>query len=135
MRRNTKHYVYLMKSKRHSRAIKKLYWELHYRVTSTETASNSGLNQIGRSGVQVKEENANSPSSVHVLRETLNLITSRCCFAEGGKEMYQSHVQSDFFLIKPIALRRYRCRRRRRCIILWSLSARDMRKRVGLLAV
>ena len=26
---------------------------------------------------------------VHVLQTTLNLVISRCCFAEDGKEMYQ----------------------------------------------
>ena len=46
--------------------------------------------QIGRSGVQVKKENENSPSCVHVLHKTLNLVISRCCFAEDGKEMYQN---------------------------------------------
>ena len=47
-------------------------------------------NQIGRSGVQVKKENENLPSCVHVLHNTLNLVISRCCFAEDGKEMYQN---------------------------------------------
>ena len=47
-------------------------------------------NQIGRSGVQVMKENENSPSCVHVLRKTLNVVISRCCFAEDDKEMYQN---------------------------------------------
>ena len=46
-------------------------------------------NQICRSGVQVKK---NSPSCVHVLHKTFNVVISRCCFAEDGKEMYQ-HVK------------------------------------------
>ena len=29
-------------------------------------------------------------TSVHVLQKTLNLAILRCCFAEGGKEMYQN---------------------------------------------
>ena len=31
-----------------------------------------------------------SPSCVHVLHKTLNVVISRCCFAEDGKEMYQN---------------------------------------------
>ena len=44
-------------------------------------------NQIGKNGVQVKEENEDIPSFAHVLSETLNLVKSRCCFAEDGKEI------------------------------------------------
>ena len=32
----------------------------------------------------------NSLSSAHVLCKTLNLVISRCCFADDGKEMYQN---------------------------------------------
>ena len=32
----------------------------------------------------------NSPSYVHVLHKTLNVVISRCCFAEDGKEMHQN---------------------------------------------
>ena len=32
----------------------------------------------------------NSPSCVHVLHKILNVVISRCCFAEDGKEMYQN---------------------------------------------
>ena len=31
-----------------------------------------------------------SPSCVHVLHNTVNVIISRCCFAEDGKEVYQN---------------------------------------------
>ena len=44
-------------------------------------------NQIGRSGLQVKKK---KPPCVHVLNKTLNVVISRCCFAEDGKEMYQN---------------------------------------------
>ena len=47
-------------------------------------------NQIGWSGVQGKKDNENSPSSVDVLHKTLNVVISRCCFAEDDKEMYQN---------------------------------------------
>ena len=30
------------------------------------------------------------PSCAHVLHKTMNLVISRCCFAEDGKEMYKS---------------------------------------------
>ena len=59
-------------------------------------------NQIGRSGAQVKKENENSPSCVHVLHKTLNVTISRCCFAEDGREMYQNvkrTCRAMFFLI------------------------------------
>ena len=32
----------------------------------------------------------NSLPSVHVLHKTLNVVISRCCFAEDDKEMYQN---------------------------------------------
>ena len=32
----------------------------------------------------------NSPSCVHVLHKTLDVVISRCCFAEAGKEVYQN---------------------------------------------
>ena len=47
-------------------------------------------NQIGRSGVQVRKRIKNSLSCVRVLHKTLNVVISRCCFAEDGKEMYQN---------------------------------------------
>ena len=31
----------------------------------------------------------NSPSCAHVLQRTLNLVSSRCCLADDGKETYQ----------------------------------------------
>ena len=37
-----------------------------------------------------RQRKENSPSSVDVLHKTLNLVISRCCFAENGKEMYQN---------------------------------------------
>ena len=36
------------------------------------------------------KEMKNSPSCVHVLHKTLNVVISRCCFEEDGKEMYQN---------------------------------------------
>ena len=47
------------------------------------------------------------------------MVISRCCFAEDGKEMYQNvnrTCKSLFLLIKPIVLRRCRCRCRHRCL-------------------
>ena len=43
-------------------------------------------NRIGRRDVQVKKEN----ETFTVLHKTLNVVISRCCFAEDGKEMYQN---------------------------------------------
>ena len=61
----------------------------------------------------------NSSSCAHVLHKTLNLVISRCSFAEDGKEMYKTYnarAERLFLLIKPIVLWRSRCRRRRRCL-------------------
>ena len=46
-------------------------------------------NQIGRSGVQVKKENEKFTFVRSRSPQTLNVVISRCCFAEDGKEMYQ----------------------------------------------
>ena len=43
---------------------------------------------------------------VHVLQTTQNLVISRCCFAEDGKEMYQELQRTCtaiVLLFKPIA--------------------------------
>ena len=52
-------------------------------------------NQIGRSGVQIKNSKKmkNSLLCVHVLCKTLNLVISRCCFAEDGKEILYQNVK------------------------------------------
>ena len=75
-------------------------------------------NQIGRGGVQVKKENKKfTVLCVHVLHKTLNLVISRCCFAEDDKEVYQNFkrtCRTIVFLIKPFVLWRCRCCRRRR---------------------
>jgi len=50
---------------------------------------------------------------VHVLRTTQNLITSRRCFAEDGKEIYQDLKRmciAIVLLIKAFAQKRFRCR-------------------------
>ena len=39
---------------------------------------------------KLRKKMKNSPSCVHVLHKTLNVVISRCCFAENGKEMYQN---------------------------------------------
>ena len=48
-------------------------------------------------GARFRGENENLSSSADVLPKTSNLIISRCCFADDGKEMDKSekmHVQS-----------------------------------------
>ena len=47
-------------------------------------------NRTGGNGVQVETEMKNLTSHTRLLHKTLNLVISRCCFAEGGKEMYQN---------------------------------------------
>ena len=39
---------------------------------------------------KLRKKMKNSPSCIHVLHKTLNVVISRCCFAEDGKEMYQN---------------------------------------------
>ena len=53
---------------------------------------------------------------VHVPQTTHNLVISRCCFAEDGKEMNQELYRTCtaiVLLIKPFVWSRSRCRRRR----------------------
>ena len=64
-----------------------------------------------------RKRKKNLPSCVHVLERTQNLVISRCCFEEDGKEMYQNVKRTCrvlLWLINPIILWRSRCRRRRR---------------------
>ena len=54
--------------------------------------------------------------SCEVRRLNLALVTSRCCFAEDGREMYQDSKRTCtaiVLLIKPFVWWRSRCRRRR----------------------
>ena len=37
---------------------------------------------------ELKKKMKNSRLCVHVLHKTLNVVISRCCFVEDGKEMY-----------------------------------------------
>ena len=39
---------------------------------------------------KLRKKMKNSPLCVHVLHKTLNMVISRSCFAEDGKEMYQN---------------------------------------------
>ena len=47
----------------------------------------------------------NSPSCAHALQKTLNLVISRCCFADDGKKSVQkqnTRAERLFQLIKAI---------------------------------
>ena len=59
------------------------------RSTSTETANYPGTKLVGVA-FKLRNKMKTSPSFVHVLHKTLNLIISRCCFTEDSKQMYQS---------------------------------------------
>ena len=52
-------------------------------------ANYSGTKLVGVA-YKVRKKMKNSLSSVDVLHKTLNVVISRCCFAEDGKEMYQN---------------------------------------------
>ena len=53
----------------------------------------------------------NSLSCAHVLHKTLNVVISRCCFAEDGKEMYQNVKRTCRVIASLIKLIVLRCRR------------------------
>ena len=59
------------------------------RSSSTETANHKVTKLVGVA-FKLRKRMKNSLSCVHVLRKTLNLVISRCCFPEVGKEMYQN---------------------------------------------
>ena len=65
---------------------------------------------------------------VHVLQTTQNLVISRCCFAEDGKEMCQDSKRTCtaiVLLIKPFVWWRSRCRCRCRRGFVNSLLSAD----------
>ena len=41
------------------------------------------------------------PSCAHVLHKTSNLVISRCCFVEGGKEMYHNLKRTCRAIVFP----------------------------------
>ena len=51
--------------------------------------SNVALVENIRTVFIFKQENGNLAVVVQVLQSTQNLVISRCCFAEDGKEMYK----------------------------------------------
>ena len=64
-----------------------------------------------RTALQSRLKKETSLSCVHVLHKTLNLVISRSCFAEDGKEMYQNLYRTFrvfVLLINPFVLRRSR---------------------------
>ena len=48
-----------------------------------------GKQNLGHININWKEKFKKLAVVVHVLQTTQNLVISRCCFAEDGKEMYQ----------------------------------------------
>ena len=71
--------------------------------TCAKTANYPGTKLVGVV-FELRKKFENSALCVHVLHKTLNLVISRCCFAEDGKEMYQNlkcMCRAIVFLIKP----------------------------------
>ena len=62
-------------------------------------ANHPGTKLVGVA-YKLRKKMKNSPTFVHVLHKTLNVVISHCCFAEDSKEMLvpkcKIHVQSDF---------------------------------------
>ena len=102
----------------------------HFAIISTRSASSETANYPGTKLVGVafklRKKIKDSPSFVDVLPKTLNLVISRCCFAEDGKEMYQNLKRTCRAIV--FVLRRCRCRRRRRRRRLSSLVVGLMSK-------
>ena len=63
-------------------------------ISSTRSTFRKMVNYPGTELVGVaykfRKKIKDSPSCIHVLHKTLNVVISRCCFAEDGKEMYQN---------------------------------------------
>ena len=59
------------------------------RSTHTMWAKYPGTKLVGMAFKQGRKMKI-SPSCAHVLQKTLNLVISRCCFADDGKEMYKN---------------------------------------------
>ena len=57
--------------------------------TFTKIANNPGTKLVGVA-YKLRKKMKNSPSCVHVLHKTLNVVISCCCYAEDSKEMYQN---------------------------------------------
>ena len=57
--------------------------------TFTKMVNFPGTKLVGVA-YKLRKKMKNSPWCVHVLHKTLNVVISRCCFAEDGKEMYQN---------------------------------------------
>ena len=89
-------------------------------IISTRSTSTQRTNYPGTKLVavvfKIKKRIKNTPSCGHVLHKTLNLVISRCCFANDDREMYQNLKRTYrgivFFLINPFVLWRCSCRRR-----------------------
>ena len=84
----------------------------------TKMANYPGIKLVGVV-YKLRKKMKNSPPCVRVLQKTLNMVISRCWFAEDGREMYQNVKQkyrAIVFAHKYIVLRSCRCRRRRRCL-------------------
>ena len=75
------------------------------RSTYRETANYQGTKLVGVA-FKLRKKMKHSPSCAHVLHKTLNVVISRCCFAEGGKEMYQNVKRTCraivFFSLNPL---------------------------------
>ena len=79
------------------------------RSTFTESANYPGTKLVGVM-FNLRKRVKNLPPCVHLLRKTLNLVISRCCFVEDGKEMYQNLKRTAgrlFLLIKASDTRFY----------------------------
>ena len=86
----------------------------------TQTKNYPGTKLVGV--VQVKKENETFTVVCSRSPQTLELVISRCCFAEDAREMYENFkhtCRAIVFALKPFVL--WRCRCRCRCVFVRSL--------------
>ena len=75
---------------------------LHFiSVTSRLFQPNYPGTKVAGAPFELRKRMKNSPSSAKVLHKTLNLVISRCCFAEDGKEMYQNVKRTCRAIVSP----------------------------------
>ena len=82
----------------------------------------------------------NSPSWAHVIHKTLNLVISRGCFADDGKEKYKKNIkqgQTDCFCSLNVRVLQYSdCETMKDyktlCLILWTNYKQLWNSVVGL---
>ena len=71
-----------------------LFHLCYFAIISTRSTfkklANYTITKLVGVAYKLRKKMKKSPSCVHVLHKTLNVVISRCCFADDGKETYQN---------------------------------------------